>query len=147
MVRGWLAWWTLSAGLWLALVDNTAVAELAAGAVAAAVAATGAVAVRRDPPRRPPPGWLRVPARAAVSVVAGVGPLVTALVRSERGRIVELPFDRAGDDRWQSLAEALASAGPNAVVLGVDRDRGVLRVHELVPREPSGSPDDPVVLP
>jgi hypothetical protein len=61
MVRGWLAWWTLSAGLWLALVDNTAVAELAAGAVAAAVAATGAVAVRRDSPRRPPPGWLRSP--------------------------------------------------------------------------------------
>src|SRR5829696_567589 len=143
MVRGWLAWWTLSAGLWLALVDNTVVAELAAGAVAAALAATGAVAVRRDPPRRPPPGWLRFTARAAVSVVAGVGPLATALVRrgigrrSERGRIVELPFDRAGDDRWRSLAEALASAGPNAVVLGVDRERRVLRVHQLVPREPS----------
>jgi multisubunit Na+/H+ antiporter MnhE subunit len=145
VARAWLAWWTVSAGLWLALVDRTAAQELAAGAAVAAVAAAGAIAVRRDHPLRPPHGWLRPTARAAMSMVTGVGALVTALARPGRGRIVELPFDHAGDGAeagaWRALAEALGSAGPNAVVLGVDSERRVLRVHQLVPRRP---PDEPV---
>src|SRR4051812_50200893 len=45
-VRAWLVWWALLAALWLALVDTVVVPELVAGAVAAAIAATGAVLVR-----------------------------------------------------------------------------------------------------
>src|SRR3954471_1101278 len=99
-VRAWLIWWVLLAALWLALVDTVVVPELVAGAVAAAIAATGAVLVRgrRQVLLRPRAAG----AAGGLRAVAGFGPdlvpLATALWRrgvrraGERGRLVEVPY-------------------------------------------------------
>jgi multisubunit Na+/H+ antiporter MnhE subunit len=131
MLRAWVTWWVVGAALWLALVDRIEAAELAAGAAAAAIGATGAVIVRRDRRLGLAP---RDVARAAWSMVADLPVLVTALVRRGilrrpgRGRIVEVPAARG------AFAEALGSAGPNTMVLDVDRRRRVARAHRLEDR-------------
>lgn len=131
MLRAWVTSWVAGAALWLALVDRIDVAELAAGAAAAAIGATGAVIVRRDRRLGLAP---RDVARAAWSMVADLPVLVTVLVRRGilrrpgRGRIVEVPAAQG------AFSEALGSAGPNTVVLDADRRRRMARAHRLEDR-------------
>jgi multisubunit Na+/H+ antiporter MnhE subunit len=148
--RAWVIWWALLAALWLALVDTVVVPELVAGAVAAAIAATGAVLVRgqRRLLLRPRAAWARHaggPLRAAVTDLA---PLLRALWRRgirrrrERGRLVEVPYAAVGDDpeaaAHRVFTQALGSLAPNTLVVSVDRERGKLLVHQLVPtRDPA----------
>jgi multisubunit Na+/H+ antiporter MnhE subunit len=144
-VRAWLVWWALLAGLWLALVDTVVVPELVAGAVAAAIAATGAVLVRgrRQVLLRPRAAWLPGALRAIARFGPDLVPLASALWRrgvrraDERGRLVEVPYGAVADDREAAahrvLTEALGSFTPNSIVVDVDTERRVLLVHELVP--------------
>jgi len=143
-LRAWVAWWVLSAALWLALVDRTPPAELATGAVVAAVAATGAVLVRRQRERltRVRPVWLLRWLRASAGLVTDL-PLLLAVLwrrgvlrRAEHGRIVESPFVAteaddpvaAGD---RAAAQAVGSLAPSGVVIDIDVDRGVIVEHRL----------------
>src|SRR3954447_24971327 len=82
-VRAWLIWWALLAALWLALVDTVVAPELVAGAVAAAIAATGAVVVRsqRRLLLRPRAGWVRAALGPLRRVVTDLRPLLAALWR------------------------------------------------------------------
>jgi len=143
-VRAWLVWWALLAALWLALVDTVVVPELVAGAVGAAIAATGAVLVRgrRQILLRPRAAWLPAALRALVRFGPDLLKLATALWRrgvrrgGEGGRLVEVPYSAVADDpeaaAHRALTEALGSFAPNSIVVEVDRDRRVLLVHELV---------------
>jgi multisubunit Na+/H+ antiporter MnhE subunit len=143
-VRAWLVWWVLLAALWLALVDTVVVPELVAGAVAAAIAATGAVLVRgrRQILLRPRAAWAPAALRAMARFGPDLVPLATALWRrgvrrsGERGRLVEVPYGAVGDDpeaaAHRVLTEAIGSFAPNSIVVDVDRERRVLLVHELV---------------
>src|ERR687890_1220488 len=148
-VRAWLIWWALLAALWLALVDTVVVPELAAGAVAAAIAATGAVLVRgrRQVLLRPRAAWLPGALRAIARFGPDLVPLATALWRrgirraDERGRLVEVPYRAGSDDDPEAAAhrvftEALGSFAPNSIVVDVDRERRVLLVPQTLP--PSG---------
>jgi multisubunit Na+/H+ antiporter MnhE subunit len=151
-VRAWAVWWALLAALWLALVDTVVLPELVAGAVAAAIAATGAVLVRaqRRVLLRPRAAWLRAAWRAFARVPLDLGPLAAALWRrgvrrrDERGALVEVPYAAVGDDARAAahrvLTQTLGSLGPNTIVVGVERERRVLLVHQLVPT------DDPAAL-
>jgi multisubunit Na+/H+ antiporter MnhE subunit len=140
-LRAWLIWWALLAALWLALVDTVLAPELLAGAVAAAIAATGAVIVRQQ--RRllllPRLAWLRSAGGPLRRAVTDLAPLARALVRrrDEHGRLVELPYDAVADTpeaaAHRAFTQALGSLGPNTIVVDVDRDRRVLSVHQLVP--------------
>jgi multisubunit Na+/H+ antiporter MnhE subunit len=144
VVRAWLVWWALLTALWLALVDTVVVPELVAGAVGAAIAATGAVLVRgrRAVLLRPRAAWLPGGLRALGRFGPDLLKLATALWRrgvrrgDERGRLVEVPYGAVGDDpeaaAHRALTEALGSFSPNGIVVDVDRDRRVLLVHELV---------------
>src|SRR5690349_16428721 len=93
-VRAWLVWWVLLAALYLALVDTVLVPELVAGAVAAAIGATGAVVVRRQRRilLRPRVAWAPAVVRAIGRFGADLVPLAEALWRrgirraDERGR-------------------------------------------------------------
>src|SRR5919108_793592 len=123
-VRAWLIWWALLAALWLALVDTVVVPELVAGALAAAVAATGAVLVRsqRRALLRPRAAWVRHAAGPVARAVTDLAPLARALWRrgvrrrDERGRLAELPYSAVGPDPAQAahrvLTQALGSLGP-----------------------------------
>jgi len=92
--RAWLVWWVLLMALWLALVDTVLAPELVAGAVCAAIAATGAVIVRQQRRLllRPRPGWIRYAGRPLARAITDFGPLARALWRrgvrraDERGR-------------------------------------------------------------
>jgi multisubunit Na+/H+ antiporter MnhE subunit len=138
--RAWVVWWTLLAALWLALVDNTPLPELVAGAGAAAIAATGAVLVRgqRRVVTRPDPRWLRRIWRPLVHLVTDMRPLVTALPRRGAGStLAELPYAAVSEEPRETahrvLSQGLGSLGPNTIVVDVDQERRTMLVHQLVP--------------
>jgi len=143
--RAWVTWWVLLAALWLALVDTVLAPELAAGAVAAAIAATGAVVVRsqRRLLLRPKAAWLRAVPGRLLRVVTDLRPLLVALWRrgirraDEHGAMAELPYAAVGDDPESAahrvFTEALGSLAPNTMVVQIDRERRTLLVHQLVP--------------
>jgi len=144
MLRAWLAWWTLCAALWLALVDRVPLSELVAGAAVAAIAATAALLVRRRQPSRPrlPAGAIPLALRQAAGLVGDLPALMRVLWRRgvlrrrERGAIVERPFaavaprapERAGE---RVMAQALGSLAPATVVIDVDVERRVVVEHRL----------------
>jgi multisubunit Na+/H+ antiporter MnhE subunit len=146
-VRAWVIWWVLLAALWLALVDTVVLPELVTGAVAAAVAATGAVVVRgqRKVLLRPRLKWLLAVRRPLVASVTDLRPLAVALWRRgvrhrpEEGRFAEVPYTAVGDDpraaAHRVLTQALGSIAPNTLVVGVDHERRTMLVHELVPTD------------
>ena len=139
-VRAWAVWWVLLAALWLALVDNTPLSELVAGAVAAAIAATGAVLVRgqRRVVTRPDPRWLGRVWRPLARLAADIRALVAALPRRGAGSaLTEVPYAAVGEEPREAahrvLTQALGSLGPNTIVVDVDQERGTMLVHQLVP--------------
>ena len=146
-VRAWLIWWALLAALWLALVDTVVVPELVAGAVGAAIAATGAVIVRgqRRLLLRPRLAWMRAAGRPLRRTVADLVPLARALWqrgvrrRGGHGALVEVPYTAVADDpdaaAHRVFTEALGSLAPNTLIVDIDRERRVLLVHQLVPSD------------
>jgi multisubunit Na+/H+ antiporter MnhE subunit len=144
-VRAWVVWWALLAALWLALVDTVVVPELVVGAIAAAIAATGAVIVRgqRRLLLRPRLRWVRGAAGPLRRTVTDLVPLARALWRRgvrrrpEHGALVEVPYAAVADDpdaaAHRVFTEALGSLAPNTLIVGVDRERRTLLVHQLVP--------------
>jgi multisubunit Na+/H+ antiporter MnhE subunit len=139
MARAWLSWWVVLAALYLWLADNAALPELAAGAVAAAIGATGAVLVRGR--RRTRLRWLRGAWRPLLGVFGDLVPLARALPGRRSGVLVEAPLRGPADDpAYVALTEALGSLAPNTLVVGVDRERGVVLAHQLVPtRDPASA--------
>ena len=140
----WLAWWVLLMSLWVAVDDSLQFDELLAGAGAAALAALAAeLASHQAAVRfRIKPSWLvrafRLPGRVAQDTVTVFAVLARTLVtrRPPEGAFRELPL-RYGDDSplgvtRRVLITGAESLAPNAFVLGIDAERGVMVVHELV---------------
>jgi multisubunit Na+/H+ antiporter MnhE subunit len=140
----WVAWWAAFFALWLLLV-TISWQEVGAGLVAAAIAATGAEAVRANDRLRfmPDPRWF---ARAIVlppRILQDTWLLARVLARRTfRGEGPDsafraVPFEAGGDDARSSARRALVKAGlsaaPNTVVIGVDREENIMLVHELAP--------------
>jgi multisubunit Na+/H+ antiporter MnhE subunit len=150
--RSWAVWWVLLAALYLLLADNTVLPELATGAVAAAVGATGAVLCRsqRRELLRPRLRWLRTAWRPVIGVFADLVPLARAFItrgllrRPTTGTLIEVAVPTAGDEperaAFAALSQALGSLAPNRVVVAFDRERGVLLVHQLVPSTQPAAP-------
>lgn len=144
-MRAWFAWWGASMVGWIALTTTFDPAELVAGAVAAAVAATAAELVRGAGMIgfRPRLRWfLRAP-RVARRTLIDTGVVLEALWMHVTGRrrmsgaFRVIDFDPGGDDPTSAARRALMtaaiSATPNTYVVGIDRDRHVMLVHQLVP--------------
>jgi multisubunit Na+/H+ antiporter MnhE subunit len=150
----WLAWWCSCFLMWLALTTTFDPAELAAGVIASAVAATGAELVRATGliGFRPRAAWfLRAP-RVAWRSVIDTGIVMRALIahvtgrREMRGAFRIIPVEPGGDDpssaARRALLTAAISATPNTYVVGIDRDRGMMIVHQLVPASKEAVEDD-----
>jgi len=149
---GWLGRGAVLYALWLALIDNVHRSDLITGLPCAALAAALATAVdvSRTSRAHPRPGmFLRVPL-TLVMLVTDTVRLTWALVRTLAGRPVHGRFravayptttgDPAAAGR-RALSEIAGSLAPNRYVLGIDPEREVMVVHELLP---SSAPLDPL---
>ncbi len=147
-ILAWLVSWVLMLSLWLLVTDTLSLAEVLVGAGAAALAATLAEGVRYQSGARLGLEWrwllagLALPAAVARDTLVVVGALCAVLARrrppASRFREVtedgiDLAAVGAAQRAWLMAARSVA---PNSIVLGIDTDRGVMLVHELV------APDD-----
>lgn len=141
----WLAWWATCFVLWMLLVFKTEPAEIVAGAVAAAFAATGAELVRSRgyAPFAPRLEWsrglLRLPREVVFDTWRMARLLIRHLIRGEsiQGcfRIVHFSAGSRDDPHAQArraVAEWLGSVSPNTYVLGIDEHHHVAVVHQLI---------------
>jgi multisubunit Na+/H+ antiporter MnhE subunit len=142
-VAAWVGWWIVLMSFWVMLDDSTQFDELLAGAGAAALAALVAeVATYQAGARlKIRAEWLvpalRLPGQVAGDVITVFGVLWRKLARGEQphSAFALIPV-RYGDDTIEGVTRRVLMIGgrslaPNTFVLGVDRDRGVMVVHQL----------------
>lgn len=150
----WVGWWLVSAAIYLVLVDTVVVPELATGAVIVITAATGATLVRaqRRVVMRPDPAWLRGLWRPVATYPRDLWTVTRALVRRRpvTGSLYALPFHPGTDDARSTTRRVLGptagSFAPNTFVVGLDRETGLLLVHQLVPSADPRQDADPLGL-
>jgi multisubunit Na+/H+ antiporter MnhE subunit len=141
----WVGWWAVCYALWALLVFKTELAEFVAGALAAAVAATGAdmVRARGYVPFAPRLAWsrglVRLPREVAVDTARMTALVVRSLIRRERiegsFRIVSFSARSDDDPRAQArrtVAGWLGTVSPNTYVIGIDEDHRVAVLHQLI---------------
>jgi multisubunit Na+/H+ antiporter MnhE subunit len=143
-VGAWLAWWVLLMSLWVIVDDSIALDELLAGAGAAALAAFLAELVTYQAATRfrMRAEWivpaLGLPGEVARDTVIVFAALWRRLVRGEQppSGFREIPARFGGtsdeDVTRRVLLVGGRSVAPNTFVLGIDPDRNVMVVHQLV---------------
>ena len=140
----WLVWWALMMSFWVMLDDSIATDELLAGAGAAALAALLAELVTYQAATRfrLRIKWLvpalSLPGQVARDTVIVYRALWRRLVHGEQppSAFLERPA-RFGDDTPEGVTRRTLLVGgtslaPNTFVLGIDRERDVMVVHQLV---------------
>ena len=143
----WLVWWVLLMSFWVVLDDSIALDELLAGAGAAALGAFLAeLAAHQTGTRfRPRIEWVapafRLPVDAARDTVIVFAALWRRLARGQEppSGFRELPV-RYGPDTAEGQTRRVLliggrSVAPNSFVLGIDPERDVMIVHQLVVTE------------
>jgi multisubunit Na+/H+ antiporter MnhE subunit len=140
----WLAWWALLLAFWVVLDYSTERNEVLAGAAAAAIGAFLAELVMRAAGvrLRMRARWLRPARRLPWQVVTDTAAVFAALWRRlARGEepasgFRELSARHGGDGPGDLTRRVLLTGGrsftPNAFVLGIDPERDVMVVHQLV---------------
>jgi hypothetical protein len=141
----WFGWWALCYSLWVLLVFKTEPAEFVAGALAAALAATGAELVRARgyAPFAPRLAWsrglIRLPRDVIVDTWRMTALLVHSVARREpiKGcfRIVSFHPGSEEDPRAQArrtVAGWLGTISPNTYVIGIDEQHEVAVLHQLI---------------
>lgn len=143
----WLVWWVLLMSLWVIVDDSIAVDELLAGAGAAALAAFLADLVTHQAATRfrMRAGWLvpvlSLPGQVARDTVVVFAALWRRLARGEQppSGFREIPARFGGTSDEDAIRRVLLVGGrsvaPNTFVLGIDRERSVMVVHQLVASE------------
>lgn len=155
----WVTSWVLLSGLYLLLVvDSIDASELVTGAVAAAVGAVAATAVRSQrlvsfrPRMRWALGLWRLPLQAAVDTGILVVMLWRRLVVRQPvgGSFRAVPFRAGGEDpeaaARRAVAKGVGSFAPNTYVLDIDREHELILVHQLVPTPDQPKNIDPLEL-
>jgi multisubunit Na+/H+ antiporter MnhE subunit len=145
-VGSWFTWWVLMMSFWVILDDSIATDELLAGAGAAALAALLAELVTYQAASRfrMRITWLvpalRLPGEVAGDMVIVYAALWRRLAHGQQpgSAFAERPA-RFGDDTPEGVTRRTLLIGgrslaPNTFVLGIDPERDVMVVHELVSR-------------
>ena len=140
----WFAWWVLLTALWVAVDDSLQSDELLAGAGAAALAALAAEIASHQAATRLElkAAWLarawRLPGEVAHDTYTVFAALARTLVTGKppRDAFREVPV-RYGDETplgvtRRVLLTGAESLAPNKFVVGIDAERDVMVVHELV---------------
>jgi multisubunit Na+/H+ antiporter MnhE subunit len=153
-IGSWFIWWFLMMSFWVMLDDSVATDELLAGAGAAALAALLAELVTYQAASRfrMRVEWLlpalRLPGEVARDMVIVYAALWRRLAGGQQpdSAFAELPT-RFGDDTPEGVSRRTLLIGgrslaPNTFVLGIDPERDVMVVHQLVAPRRSGPPAD-----
>ncbi|MGH9074214.1 MAG: Na+/H+ antiporter subunit E, partial [Acidimicrobiales bacterium] len=143
-IGSWLVWWTVLMAFWVLLDDSIALAELLAGAGAAALGAFLAEAVQYQAATRfrMRIEWvqpaLRLPWQVLKDTVTVFRALWDRLVHGiePASGFAEVP-EAYGDDTAEGVTRRAlmvmgASVAPNTLSLGIDEAGGVMVVHRLV---------------
>jgi multisubunit Na+/H+ antiporter MnhE subunit len=143
----WVVWWVLLMSFWVILDDSIALDELLAGAAAAALAAFLAELVTHQAAARfrMRAEWvvpaLSLPGQVVRDTVIVFAALWRRLARGEQppSAFRELPT-RFGDASDEGVTRRVLLVGgrslaPNTFVLGIDKERNVMVVHQLVVTE------------
>jgi multisubunit Na+/H+ antiporter MnhE subunit len=150
--RAWIAWWALLMAFWVVLDYSTERNELIAGVAAAAIGASAAELVTRQVGvrLRGRARWLApalgLPWQVARDTAIVFAALWRRLARGEEpaSGFRELPArhggDTAADVTRRVLLTGARSLAPNTLALGIDPDRDVMIVHELVATAPGEAP-------
>jgi multisubunit Na+/H+ antiporter MnhE subunit len=143
----WLVWWVLLMSLWVIVDDSIAPDELLAGAGAAALAAflAGLVTFQAAARFRMRAGWVAPALSLPGQVVRDTVTVFTALWRRlARGQqppsgFREVPVrlgDAGGEGAFRRvLLVGGRSVAPNTIAAGIDSEREVMVVHQLVVTE------------
>ena len=141
---GFLVSWVVFFLLWLLFVDQASLSELLAGSAAATLASIALqVTVRVEPLRfQPRLAWLAQVWRLPSVIIEDFRVLLRVLAdrlmsKPVPGTFQLTGFSSSGHDSCEGARRALAvlflSVSPNSVVVGIDQDRGVLLLHQLMP--------------
>ncbi len=142
-IGSWVVWWVLLMTFWILLDDSLALAELLAGAGAAALGASLAELVQYQSAThfRLRVEWLgpalRLPLQVATDTLVVFRALWDRLVhgREPPSGFREVPV-RWGEETPEGVTRRVLlvsgrSVTPNTIVLGIDQERGVMVVHQL----------------
>lgn len=145
-VGSWIVWWVLLMSFWVLLNDSITLAELLAGAGAAALGAFLAELVQYQAAThfRMRIEWtvpaLKVPMQVLRDTLTVFGALWRQLAHGEEpaSSFSEVVV-RYGDDSAEGVTRRVLliggrSAAPNTLALGIDGERDVMVVHHLVMR-------------
>jgi len=137
--------WIVLFLLWLLYVGQWSRAELITGAAAALLAATASEAVRGQNLARfyPATHWVFLLGRLPLDVLRDCGRLTQVFFRwlffatPPASDFSEVEFPGEGDDARADARRALAggalSLPPNSFVIGIDRQRNRILLHNLTP--------------
>lgn len=146
-IVAWIVEYALALGLWFVFAGKLELNELWVGAIAAALAATASHLVRGEHIAlfTAEPRWLAQVWRVPKSIVVDTYSILVVLARQlvlrrpAGSRLVAVAFRVGGHEPRSATRRALAVAyttlTPGMVVLGLDRERGLLVYHELEPSE------------
>lgn len=141
----YLVWWMVLFGVWLVLVDSLAHPEVGAAPLAALIALLAVYGIARSSRMlfhlrvrelqalgTVPAGIVRDTCRLAVALWRHL-----VLRERARGRFRVVPFTsptgEAEATAWRAFATIATSVAPNTYVIGIDRERNTVLVHQLVP--------------
>jgi multisubunit Na+/H+ antiporter MnhE subunit len=152
-VAAWIGWWIVLMSFWVMIDDSIQFDEMLAGAGAAALAALVAetatyqaavhLKIRAE--------WLvpalRLPGQVAGDVITVFGALWRKLAHGEQphSAFAEIPV-RYGDDTIEGVTRRVLMIGghsiaPNTFVLGIDKDRDAMVVHQLEAEPEKAEPE------
>lgn len=151
-IGSWVVWWVMLMTFWVLLDNSLALAELLAGAGAAALGASLAELVQYQSAThlRMRIEWvtpaLRLPVDVARDTLVVLRALWDRLVhgREPPSGFREVPATWGDETAEAATRRALLVTGrsmaPNTIVLGIDKERGIMVVHQLVANqgEPEG---------
>lgn len=135
----------LYVGFWFVFVGDFALSEIYAGLIVAGLSTIASDIVLADKIALfyANPGWLSLAGRLPREILVDSARVCGVLYRRlstgalPRSGIFTLSFDGDGDDAASATRRALAitygSVSPNSIVVGIDRDRGLLFYHQLEP--------------
>jgi multisubunit Na+/H+ antiporter MnhE subunit len=144
----WLVSWVLLCILWFLYIDQVNWPEILASMLAAGIAALLWESLRVAGLLRFPPSlsWFRGLWLLPGWAVRDTGKVFLALFRllfarqPFQGAIQEVPFgwvgDEGRDEAQRAFLTAAMSFAPNTYVIGIDREKRVMVVHQLVPTAP-----------